>query len=230
VQITLLGHNCFRLSGRDVTLVTDPFAPAEGSLRVSGERERVSADIVTVSRDEPGYNAVEAVGGEPRAVTGPGAYEIKGVLITGVGTFRDAEHGKARGRNTVYLIELDDLRVCHLGNLGHVLETEQVDEIGTVDVLFVPASAPQTLSSAQISEVISQLEPSTVVPMGWTARDGEATGPTGAAGVTPALERFCHEMGIKEIEFQQRYTVTKGPRPAEAQAVQVALLEPRGNM
>ena len=101
---------------------------------------------------------------------------------------------------------------------------------GTVDVLFVPASAPQTLSSAQISEVISQLEPSTVVPMGWTARDGEATGPTGAAGVTPALERFCHEMGIKEIEFQQRYTVTKGPRPAEAQAVQVALLEPRGNM
>jgi len=225
VHITLLGHNCFRLSGRDVTLVTDPFAPAEGSLRVGNER--VAADILTVSHDNPGYNAVEAVGGEPRAVTGPGEYEIKGVLITGVATFRDAEHGKARGRNTVYLIELDDLRVCHLGNLGHVLETEQVDEIGAVDVLFVPAGGPQTISSAQISEVISQLEPSAVVPMGWTARDGEAAGPT---GVTPALERFCHEMGIKEIEFQQRYTVTKGPRPAEAQAVQVVLLEPRGNV
>jgi len=224
VHITLLGHNCFRLSGRDVTLVTDPFAPAEGSLRVGSER--VSADIVTVSHDGPGYNAVEAVGGEPRAVTGPGEYEIKGVLITGVGTFRDAEHGKARGRNTVYLIELDDLRVCHLGNLGHVLETEQVDEIGTVDVLFVPAGGQETISSAQVSEVISQLEPSVVVPMGWTARGNDATGPTGA---TPALERFCHEMGIKDIEFQQRYTANKGPRPAEAQAVQVVLLEPRGN-
>jgi len=226
VHITLLGHNCFRLSGRDVTLVTDPFAPAEGSLRVSGERERVSADIVTVSHDGLGYNAVEAVGGELRAVTGPGEYEIKGVLITGVGTFRDAEHGKARGRNTVYLIELDDLRVCHLGHLGHVLETEQVDEIGTVDVLFVPAGGQDTISSAQVSEVISQLEPSVVVPMGWTARGSDATGLTGA---TPALEHFCHEMGIKEIEFQQRYTVNKGPRPAEAQAVQVVLLEPRGN-
>ncbi len=226
MHITLLGHNCFRLSGRDVTLVTDPFAPAEGSLRVGGEREQVSADIVTVSHDSPGYNAVEAVGGEPRAVTGPGEYEIKGVLITGVGTFRDAEHGKARGRNTVYLIELDELRVCHLGNLGHVLETEQVDEIGTVDVLFVPAGGQETISAAQVSEVISQLEPSVVVPMGWTARGSDAPGATGS---TPALDRFCHEMGIKEIEFQQRYTVNKGLRPTEAQAVQVVLLEPRGN-
>ena len=208
MEVTLLGHDCFRLKGRDVTLVTDPFAPAEGSLRVS-------ADIVTVSHDDPGHNAVAAVEGSPRALTGPGEYEIKGVLITGVGAFHDDTRGKARGLNTVYVIEIDDLRVCHLGDLGHVLSTEQVEEIGAVDLLFVPAGGPHTISPAQAAEVISQLEPAVVVPMNLTARDGEPTG---------ALEKFTHEMGIKEYEPQSRLNVAKSSLPSETQVV---VLEPR---
>lgn len=209
MEITLLGHNCFRLRGRDVTLITDPFAPAEGSLRVG-------ADIVTISHNHEGHNAYGAVDGEPRAVDGPGEYEIKGVLITGVGTFHDAERGKERGRNTVYLIEMDELRVCHLGDLGHVLSTDQIEEIGTVDVLFVPAGAPHSISPAQATEVISQLEPSVVVPMDWTAvGNGQPTG---------ALEKFCHEMGLKEVEPQARLQVSKSSLPNETQVV---VLEPR---
>ncbi len=203
MEITLLGHDCFRLKGREVALVTDPFAPAEGSLRVG-------ADIVTVSHGHPGHDNVDAVEGSPRAVTGPGEYEIKGVLITGVATFHDAEGGKARGRNTVYLVEMDDLRLCHLGDLGHVLSSDQVDEIGTVDVLFIPAGGQGTISSAQAAEVISQLEPNVVVPMDWMTRDGQPNG---------ALEKFCHEMGIKEIETQPRLSVAKGSLPSETQVV-----------
>lgn len=208
MEVTLLGHDCFRLKGRDVTLITDPFAPAEGSLRVG-------ADIATVSHDDPGHNAVAALDGGPRAVTGPGEYEIKGVLITGVGTFHDGERGKARGRNTVYLIEIDDLRICHLGDLGHTLSTEQVEEIGAVDLLFVPAGGPHTISAAQAAEVISQLEPAIVAPMDWTARDGQPTG---------SLEKFAHEMGIKEYEPQSRLNVNKGSLPSETQVV---VLEPK---
>lgn len=209
VEITLLGHNCFRLRGREVTLITDPFAPAEGSLRIA-------ADIVTVSHNHDGHTALSAVEGEPRAVTGPGEYEIKGVLITGVGAFHDAERGKTHGRNTVYLIEMDDLRLCHLGDLGHVLSTDQIEEIGTVDVLFVPAGGAHIISAAQATEVISQLEPGIVIPMDWTgARDGQPTG---------ALDKFCHEMGIKEVEPQQRLTVSKSSLPSETQVV---VLEPR---
>jgi L-ascorbate metabolism protein UlaG (beta-lactamase superfamily) len=209
VEITLLGHSCFRLRGRDVTLITDPFVPAEGSLRIG-------ADIVTVSHDQEGHNGVGAVDGTPRVVTGPGEYEIKGVLITGVGTFHDAEHGRARGRNTVYLIEMDDLRVCHLGDLGHELSTEQIEEIGTVDVLLVPAGGPHVINSAQVAEVIGQLEPCIVVPMDWTeAGDGRPTG---------ALDKFCHEMGIKEVEPQPRLNVSKTSLPSETQVV---VLEPR---
>lgn len=209
MEITLLGHDCFRLKGRDVTLITDPFASAEGSLRVAG-------DIVTVSHDHRGHNNMEAVEGSPRAVTGPGEYEIKGVLITGVGTFHDGDRGQRRGRNTVYLVQMDDLRLCHLGDLGHMLSTDQIDEIGTVDVLFVPTGGVHNLSAAQASEVISQLEPSIVVPMDWTTPEGQPNG---------ALEKFCHEMGIKEIEMQPRLTV--GAKSALPGETQVVVLEPR---
>ena len=208
MEITLLGHNCFRLRGKDVTLVTDPFVPPEGSLRIS-------ADIVTQSHNGERVSGATAVEGTPRAVTGPGEYEIKGVLINGVATFHDAEGGKTRGRNTVYLIELDDLRVCHLGDLGHVLSSDQVAEIGTVDVLFVPAGGPTVISTAQVTEVISQLEPSMVVPMGWSV-------PSGAG--TETLEKFCHEMGLKEYEAVAKVNVSKSSLPAETQVV---VLEPR---
>ncbi len=204
MEITLLGHNCFRLRGRDVTLITDPFAPPEGSLRVA-------ADIVTVSHGDDGHNGVTGVEGTPRVVTGPGEYEIKGVLISGVATFHDDQSGKVRGRNTVYLIELDDMRVCHLGDLGHVLSTAQVEEVGTVDVLFVPAGGRGVIAVPQAAEVISQLEPSVVVPMGWTEPGSNET--------TGALERFCHEMGIKDIEPQARLNVSKGSLPSETQIV-----------
>ncbi len=208
MEITLLGHNCFRLRGKEVTLVTDPFVPPEGSLRTS-------ADIITQSHNGERVSGAAAVEGTPRAVTGPGEYEIKGVLINGVATFHDADGGKTRGRNTVYLIELDDLRVCHLGDLGHVLSSDQVAEIGTVDVLFVPAGGPTVISTAQVTEVISQLEPSVVVPMGWSVPAG---------GSSETLEKFCHEMGLKEYEPVAKINVSKSSLPAETQVV---VLEPR---
>lgn len=208
MEITLLGHNCFRLRGREVTLITDPFVPPEGSLRVS-------ADIVTVSHDAAAPNGATDVEGSPRMVRGPGEYEIKGVLITGVGAFRDAEGGKVHGRNTVYTIGMDDLRLCHLGDLGHVLSADHVEEIGTVDVLFVPIGGSRHITAAQAAEVINQLEPSIVVPMDWADASGQSSG---------ALEKFCHEMGKKDVEPQQRLTVSKGSLPSETQ---VMVLEAR---
>ena len=203
MDITLLGHDCFRLKGRDATLITDPFKGVAGL--TSG------IDVVTVSHDTQGHTSLADVSGDFRAVTGPGEYEIKGILITAVGTFHDNTHGKDRGRNTVYLVQLDDLRVCHLGHLGHVLASEQVDEIGTVDVLFVPIGTSECLTSAQLSDVISQLEPSIVIPMDWA---DESTTES-----TPTLDRFCHEMGVKEFELLPKLSITKSSLPSETQVV-----------
>jgi L-ascorbate metabolism protein UlaG (beta-lactamase superfamily) len=197
------------MRGRDAVVLTDPFPAGEGGLRTT-------ADIVTLSSAGESARRIGAIDGSPRAISGPGEYEIKGVFITGVGTYRDAQSGKERGRNTVYVIELEDLRVCHLGELGHILSSDQLEEIGTVDVLCVPVGGAPGISSAQAAEVISQLEPSMILPMDWTRPDDSQ--------VTASFDKFCHEMGIKEVDPQPRLNVSKSSLPAEAQVV---VLEPK---
>jgi len=204
VEITFLGHSSFRIRGKDVVVVTDPYSSPPGRAPL-----KVQADIVTVSHDHNGHNNFAAVTGDPKIIRGPGEYEIRGVLITGVATFHDSVSGKLKGRNTVYVLQMDDLRLCHLGDLGHVLSTEQVDEIGTVDVLFVPGHSPM-LDVAKTAEVISQIEPTLVVPMHYPATDD--------AGIA-AIEKFCHEMGLRHVVPQQKLLVTRASLPQETQVV-----------
>jgi L-ascorbate metabolism protein UlaG (beta-lactamase superfamily) len=204
VEITFLGHSSFRLRGKDVALVTDPYQSPPGRTPL-----KVQADIVTISHDHDGHNNAAAVSGQPRILTGPGEYEIRGVLISGVATFHDATGGKSRGRNTVYVIQMDELRLCHLGDLGHILSAEQIADIGTVDVLFVPARG-QTLDVAKTAEVISQIEPTIIVPMHFAAADEEGLA---------SIEKFCHEMGLRQIVPQPKLTVAKTSLPQETQVV-----------
>src|SRR5260370_23890701 len=160
MEISWLGHSCFQLRGKNVTLITDPFSPQAGS--PGGEASRLgkaSASIVTISHDHPGHNYAVGVGGNPRVVRGPGEYEISDVLITGVAAYHDNERGKQLGRNTIYVIHMDDLVICHLGDLGHVLQEEQLEEVADADVLLIPVSGQLTITAAQAAAVISQMEP-----------------------------------------------------------------------
>ena len=127
IDIIWLGHSCFRIKGKGVTLLTDPYDESIGYSLGNPE-----ADIVTSSHPHPGHGFTSGVGGKRKIVRGPGEYEISGVFITGIATFHDAEKGRERGRNTIYLIEMEDMKLCHLGDLGHPLSTEQVEEIGNV--------------------------------------------------------------------------------------------------
>ena len=116
MEITWLGHSCFRIKGKEAILITDPY---DGSIGYSLGKPK--ANIVTSSHNHPGHSFVAGIGGEPRVVRGPGEYEIANVFITGISTFHDAEKGNKWGKNTVYLIEMDEITVCHLGDLGHAL-------------------------------------------------------------------------------------------------------------
>lgn len=190
-EITWLGHACFRLKGRDATVITDPY---DKSLGLGTFNQK--ADIVTVSHDGPHHNAVAQVKGEPFVITGPGEYEIKGVFVTGVWSFADDKQGKERGRNTIFLFHLGDLVVCHLGALGHTLTSKQVEAIGDVDVLLVPVGGSSTLTPTRATEVISQVEPKIVVPMHYST--GRETVQLGS------LEAFTKEMGLKEWTPQDK--------------------------
>ncbi|HEX9069457.1 MAG TPA: MBL fold metallo-hydrolase [Ktedonobacterales bacterium] len=215
MELVWLGHSCFRMRGKEVTLVTDPPSPATGY-----SLGRVTADVITLSHDHPGHNHVRGVGGEPHVVRGPGEYEIQTVLLTGVRTWHDNERGARLGRNTAYLITIDDVTFCHLGDLGDVLDDKALDALAGADVLLVPVGGGNTLNAAQATEVVAQLEPRIIVPMHFAT-------PQHKAGEQPLdpVERFFQEMGIDVPEPQPKLTITPASLPA---APQVVLLNIRG--
>lgn len=211
MEISWLGHSCFQLKGKSVTLITDPFSPQAGSpARDVSRLGKVSASIVTISHDHPGHNYAMGVGGNPRVVRGPGEYEISDVLITGVASYHDNERGKELGRNTIYVIHMDDLVICHLGDLGHTLQEEQLEEVADADVLLIPISGQHTLNPTQAAEVISQVEPRIVVPMHYTAPEGDAPN---------ALDKFCREMGVEVAHNQPKLNIARTTLPAETQVI-----------
>ncbi len=113
MDVTWLGHGCFRLRGRSAAVVTDPFPPSIGL-----KLPRLDADLVTISHEHENHSYTQVMR-DAYEIRGSGEYEVAGVSVIGVPTFHDAQKGAKHGRNTVYLIEIDDVRVCHLGDLGH---------------------------------------------------------------------------------------------------------------
>jgi len=173
-----------------------------------------TAHIVTVSHQHDGHSYVQGIEGAPKLVTRPGEYEIGDVLIIGIATFHGGEGGQKRGRNTVYLLEMDEVSVCHLGDLGHVLTAEQVEEIDNVDVLLLPVGGVSTIDAPVAAEVVRQLEPKVVVPMHYkTPQIGRELEP---------VERFLKEIGIEEVTSQAKLSLTRSSLPA---SMQVYLLD-----
>ena len=209
MDISWLGHSCFRIRGTQATIITDPYSPD-----LSYSLGKPTAHIVTVSHQHPGHSYVQGIGDEPKQVTGPGEYEISGVLIIGMATFHDREQGRERGKNTAYLMEVDEVAVCHLGDLGHVLATEQVEEMENVDVLLLPVGGVSTINASMAAEVVRQLEPKVVVPMHYKT---EALN----RGLEP-VDRFLEEMGVKAVNPQPKLSLTKANLPT---STQVFLLE-----
>jgi L-ascorbate metabolism protein UlaG (beta-lactamase superfamily) len=206
VDITWLGHSCFRIKGSQAVIITDPFPPDLGY--TLGKQ---TADIVTVSHQHPSHSYVEGIGGEYHVVNGPGEYEISGVLIIGVATFHDTQRGQVRGKNTAYVMEIDGISVCHLGDLGHVPTSEQLEEMGNIDMLLLPVGGGSTISAAISAEVIRQIEPNIVIPMHYK---------------TPAIKRdldtvdvFLKEMGRGQVEPRPRLNVSKSNLPISTEII-----------
>jgi L-ascorbate metabolism protein UlaG (beta-lactamase superfamily) len=211
MEITWLGHACFRLRNKNATIITDPYED-----KIGFKLGRVAADIVTVSHNHYDHNNVAAVTGTPKVIDGPGEYEISGIFVTGIQTWHDSEGGNKRGGNTAYLVEMDDLTICHLGDLGHVLTTQQVEAMNNVDVLLIPVGGTNTINAAQAADVISLLEPRIVIPMHFKTEALKLE-------IDP-LDRFAKAMGLKETVAQPKLAVTKSSLPEETQVV---VLDPK---
>lgn len=164
MHITWHGNSCFKiqetLNGHDVTIAIDPYSD-EGGVKAP----RFNADVVLSSHDHPRHNSVDSIGGDPFIITGPGEYEIKDVMITGVPTYHDEVGGKKEGTNTMFFLTIDGVHLAHLGDLKHELEGKHFEEPLPIDVLFVPVGGKNTLSAKQAAAIVGQLDPRIVIPM-----------------------------------------------------------------
>lgn len=194
------------MRGREGVVLSDPPDPKSGHAIPKTE-----AHLVTISHGHPGHSSLRSVGGEPVVVTGPGEYEVQEILVTGIGTFHDEEKGALRGRNTVFAIRLDDLLICHLGDLGHALRSGDLEKLGDVDIVLVPISGADTnLSAAKAAEIVHQLEPKVIVPMSYD--------PDAERKDTP-FDRLLHELGVKEVSPVPKLSVTRSSLPSDVQVV-----------
>lgn len=205
MEITWLAHSCFRIRAREAVVVTDPPGKEWGSLGT------LQADIVTISHRHPGHGNPDSVSGNPLIVERPGEYEIKDVAIRGIGTYHDAEKGERLGKNTVFLLEMESITVCHLGDLGHVPSASQTEELGNVDILLLPVGGGSTIDATKAAETVSLITPKIVIPMHYQD-------PRTRSDLEP-LDRFLKEMGVSEAVPQQRLNVSKSGLPTETQVM-----------
>lgn len=160
MKIVYRGHASFIIETSGKTIITDPYSGNYGY-----PIKPVKADIVTVSHDHGDHNAVETIQGQPLVVKGPFVNEVEGINFYGFQSFHDRSQGRQRGRNTIFKIKSEGLRIVHLGDLGVPLTPAQVDEIGPVDILMVPVGGTYTVDAAEAREVVDSLHPKIVIPM-----------------------------------------------------------------
>lgn len=207
--ITWYGQSCFKIQSGETVVFTDPFDKEIGLTPPRGQ-----ANIVTVSHEHYDHNNSEALSGNPLVVKGPGEYESLGVEIKGVFSFHDDKEGKERGVSTIYTIEIEGIKICHLGDLGQSkLTAEQVEEIDGVDILMIPVGGTYTIDGETAVDIINQIEPRIVIPMHYKI--------PGLSVKMDGVETFLKEMGVAKRDVVDKLTLKKKDLPEEDMQVVV---------
>jgi L-ascorbate metabolism protein UlaG (beta-lactamase superfamily) len=203
--ITYIGHSCFKIQDKigteGLTLTTDPYDKKIG-LKVPN----FESDIITISHDHYDHNNVKALRGEPFIINTAGEYDYKGIGVHGVESYHDEKGGKQRGVNVIYRIEIDDISVSHLGDLGHVLDDKQLGLLVGTDILLIPVGGKYTLDAKKAVEVVSQVEPRMVIPMHYKTKNHALD--------IDGVEKFIKELGIKATE-EEKLKISKKDLPQE---------------
>jgi len=211
MDLTWLGGVATRMRTRSAAVVMDPYDKSAG-----GTMGRPDAHVITVSHDDPQRNGVSQVAptdGEPMILTGPGEYEIRGVIIEGVRSSLRGEGDPASLRSTLWLFETEDLRVAHLGGMGTAPGGAAMDLLSVADIVIVPIGLMDTLTGADAAKAVRAMEPSIVIPVGYDPRD------------ETALKTFVSAMAATPEEPVSRFTVTR--RDVGDETKRLVLLEAR---
>jgi len=222
MDIYWLGQACFKLKGKNTTILIDPFDPDFTGLKLPKD---LTSDAVLSTHNHKDHNNTESIknaqGEEVMVFTNPGEYEVGGVIITGIPSYHDNSQGSERGLNTIFRINLERLDIVHLGDLGQSrLTEEQVARIGQTDILLIPVGSIFTIDGKQAAEIVSQLEPKIIIPMHYKpslpSGDGKIDG---LKFELEGVEKFLKEMGAEGVSAQPKLSITKEKLPEEPQVV-----------
>ncbi len=210
MEITYIGHSCFKIKGKDSSIVIDPYDP-----KIGYKLPKLECDVLLTTHDHFDHHNVDGVSGYKMLIEGPGEYELNGVFIYGIQVFHDDKQGEERGKQTIYLIDIDGITLLHLGDLGHELSKETLEKISKVDVLMIPIGGVYTIGPEKAVKVISSLEPGIVIPMHYKTDD--LKGFDDLAGV----DKFMDEMGVENnVKSEDKLKVsTRSDIPEETEVV-----------
>lgn len=204
MEISYLGHACFKIKTKTGTVVMDPFGKMTGFSMPS-----VSADVVTVSHSHEDHDATSAVSGtarreKPFIINEPGEYEVEGISIFGYKTFHDNKEGKERGDNNVFIVQAEDLRVLHLGDLGHMPEEKLIGELDGVDILMIPTGGIFTIGSQEAVKVAEAIDPYYVLPMHYKTDKHQMETYGELEGVESFIKNYGHnEKSVKSLNVSK---------------------------
>lgn len=207
LNIFYLGHSCFKIKTKNVSLLIDPFSPQETGLKLP----KMDCDAVLCTHSHFDHNDFSCVTNYRTIIDGPGEYEVGGAQIFGILTFHDNENGKKRGLNTVYEIKIEGISLVHLGDLGHKLNDEQVESLNGVDVLMIPVGGIFTIDASLAAKVVNQLEPLIVIPMHYKT--------VGLKFDLDPVDKFLKEIGKEKVIKVSKLTLSKEKLPSEMQVV-----------
>lgn len=211
MEITFLGHSSFKIKGKKATVITDPF----DEVMVGFKFPRTEANVVTISHNHKDHNCLDKIDGSPFVISRPGEYEISEVSIIGKGAFHDNNGGTERGENIIYLIEIDNLRILHLGDLGHKLTDENIADFGVIDIIMIPVGGEATIGPKEAVDVIAKTGPKIVIPMHFKEEGINEE----VFGSLLGVSNFLKEMGSENLVPQPKLIVSTLDIPEQLQVV-----------
>jgi len=214
--IQYYGHSCFKITAKpagrateDVVIFIDPFDKETGPRPPQGQ-----AHIVLVSHDHHDHNNIGALKGNPVIIDTPGEYSAFGINIIGTDTFHDDQEGRLRGHSTAFVLECEELKMCHLGDLGSDLGGKQLDEIDGVDILMVPVGGKVTIDGKKAAEIVRKIEPAIVIPMHYATPESSID--------LEDEKKFCNEMGNCPKEKISKLNIKK--KDIEGKSMEIVLM------
>jgi len=224
MQIIWKGQSCFQIissTGKNnhVSIIVDPYDESIG-LRVP----KLEADVLLVTHKHPDHNNIKAVSAvssaeskNPFLIDGPGEYEIKEVFVQGIPSWHDDKEGKERGENTIYTIETEELKLCHLGDIGQKeITDEQLEQIGEVDILMIPIGGVGTISAKEAVNIMSQIEPKITIPMHYQIPKLNKK--------IDGVDKFLKAVGVKSVPPVSKLTIKK--KDISEEEAKIIVLEP----